>query len=101
MAEEENISKSGGHGGDAPKLILTDNPDGISSKLTADASKTEDHTALVDGNVSEADETDPVLSLDDMLNEQKELESNAAAVLGGVDETQCTYPGVSSCDYLI
>nr|XP_039262441.1 putative E3 ubiquitin-protein ligase UBR7 [Styela clava] len=39
----------------------------------------------------EQDETDPVVSLQDIIEEDTELESTANAVLGGSDDQECTY----------
>lgn len=37
------------------------------------------------------DDTDPVVSLQDIIDEDRELESTANAVLGGSDDQDCTY----------
>lgn len=40
---------------------------------------------------------DTIMTLQDVLDEQEELENAYAAVLGGSDEKNCTYSKVYSC----
>ncbi len=50
--------------------------------------------------MSEGD-TDGVVSLQEVLEEDQHLEDTANAVLGDSDDTQCTYPKVLTCTVLL
>ena len=50
--------------------------------------------------MSEGD-TDGVVSLQEVLEEDQHLEDTANAVLGDSDDTQCTYPKVLTCTILL
>lgn len=45
-------------------------------------------------NVVDAEEPDTIVSLQDVLEEDQELENTANAVLGDSDDTECSYAKV-------
>lgn len=46
------------------------------------------------------EDEDSIISLKDVIEEDQELQDTANAVLGGSDDTNCTYPEVILKQYL-